>query len=90
MLTPADRRNVSDGHIQVSRDYPRDIDQVTEILQTPVSQDQTLTATFLRRHCVVLKFQDQTITSLSVPKKFRTRLQPAIPVLVHWSLVLKF
>ncbi len=44
----------------------------------PVSQDQTPTATFLRHRCVVLKFQDQTMTSLCGPKKnFRTRSQPA-------------
>ena len=36
----------------------------------PVSQDQTMTVLFLQRHCVVLKFQDQTTTSLCGPEIF--------------------
>ncbi len=38
--------------------------------QDPVSQDQTTTVQFLRRRCVVLKFQDQTTTSLCGPENF--------------------
>ncbi len=34
-----------------------------------MSQDQTPTATFLQRRCVVLTFQDQTMMWLSSPKK---------------------
>ena len=36
----------------------------------PVSQDQTMTVQFLRHRCVVLKFQDQTMTLLCGPENF--------------------
>ncbi len=45
---------------------------------TPVSQDQTPTATFLRRLCLVLKFQGQTTMLLSGPKKI-PRPGPDLP-----------
>ncbi len=51
--------------------YPRAVNPGCD----PVSHDQTPTATFLQRRCVVLKFQVQTTTSLSGPH--RTRFWPA-------------